>query len=206
MFLVALFCLCIWLCEIPNLKLQLDMHILYSQHLALPSHLALHCCAVLPGRLLAMLLHWLPWIRSWSCSLESSTSVQASLVMVGSRCLFQRPMHCWSVRPCVRSRKKSQSHNVMVPLSAVAALSLCHQIRLSGDGGVKVLQRPCTAEMFYPLQKQQDNWALQNHHLTVLLHPSGACNSGTHVLLATIHMLLLCLAPCSYDSENDAAL
>ncbi len=58
------------------------------------AHLALHCCAVLPGKLRAMLLHWLPWIRNWSCSVESSSSVQASLVMVGSRCLFHRPMHC----------------------------------------------------------------------------------------------------------------
>ena len=58
------------------------------------SHRALHCCAVLPGSILAMLLHWLPYSTNWSCRVASSASVQASRVMVGSKCLFQRPMHC----------------------------------------------------------------------------------------------------------------
>ena len=72
------------------------------------AHRARHCCAVRFLTFRQMRDHWAPsWPTIW-VSRASSCGDQRSRFTFGSRCRRHRPMHCWSVRPCRRTRDKDQ--------------------------------------------------------------------------------------------------
>ena len=64
------------------------------------AHRARHCWAVRPRTYVQMRDHWLPYWPKSNVSFVSSTDFQESRLIDGSRWRRQRPMHCWSVRPC----------------------------------------------------------------------------------------------------------
>ena len=58
------------------------------------AHLARHCWAVRPGMATEIWDHWEPYCWCRSTRATSSWGDQVSRLIVGSRCLLQRPMHC----------------------------------------------------------------------------------------------------------------
>ena len=89
------------------------------------NHRARHCCAVRFSTCFAMALQLAPCATRNSASRRSSPVLQVSLFTRGSRCLLQRPMHCWSVLPSMWREMSAQRK----PWTSTSARSLGWMVR-----------------------------------------------------------------------------